>query len=121
MGILYHDEKKILWLFSQDVYPERDGTAENALRERMAKIMFDDAVKPDARTAVLISLAHYASLLTNNFAKEELQQHKGRIKSLAAGDILAAGATKSAIEAVQTAIIVAAIVPAITASVAVSH
>lgn len=121
MGILHHDEKKILWLFTQHVYPELDGTAENQLRDRMANVMFDEKVKPDARTAVLISLAHHASLLNNNFVKDELQQHQERIKSLADGDILATGATKSAIDAVQAAIMVATIIPAFTASVSTSH
>jgi siroheme synthase len=53
-------------------------------------------------------------LLKANFAPEELQQHKNRIKQLAKGDILAAGATQSAIQAVQAAIMVAAIMPAMT-------
>jgi Golgi phosphoprotein 3 len=113
LGILRQDEKKVLWVFTQQVYPELDGTCEDAIRNRMAKVMFDEAVKPDGPTAVLIALASHGGLLKPNFRPEELRQHKDRIKQLAQGDILAADATQSAIQAVQTAIMVAAILPAI--------
>ena len=114
MGILRHDEKKVLWLFTQQVYPELDGSYEDAIRDRMADVMFDDKVKPDGSTAVLIALASHAGLLKANFAPEELRQRKDRIKRLANGDILASGATQSAIQAVQAAIMVATIIPAMT-------
>lgn len=121
MGILRHDERKVLWLFTQQVYPELDGTYEDAIRDRMGKVMFDDNVKPDGPTAVLIALASHAGLLKANFAPEELRQRKARIKQLANGDILAAEATQSAIQAVQAAILVAAIIPAITVATTASH
>ncbi len=121
LGILRHDEKKVLWLFTQQVYPELDGTYEDAIRNRMAKVMFDDEVKPDGPTAVLIALASHAGLLKANFPPEELRQRKDRIKQLANGDILAAEATQSAIQAVQAAILVAAIIPAMTVATTASH
>ena len=79
----------------------------------MGDVMFNEKVKPDGPTAVLIALASHGGLLKANFAPDELRQHKKRIKQLADGDILAAEATQSAIQAVQTAIFVAATVPAI--------
>jgi Golgi phosphoprotein 3 len=121
LGILRHDERKVLWFFTQQVYPELNGSYEDAIRDCMGKVMFDETVKPDGPTAILIALASHGGLLKANFAPEELHQHKNRIKQLAKGDILAAGATQSAIQAVQAAIIVAAIIPAITVATTSSH
>lgn len=121
LGVLRHDEKKILWLFTQQVYPELDGTCEDAIRARMGSIMFDESVKPDPQTAVLIALASQGGLLRANFAPDELHQHKVRIEMLAKGDILATGATQAAIQAVQAAILIATIIPVITTTAATSH
>ena len=121
LGVLRHDEKKILWLFTQQTYPELDGTCEDAVRARMGHVMFDESVKPDARTAVLIALASHGGLMRANFAPDELRQHKARIESLANGDILAAGATQAAIQAIKSAILVATIIPVITTTAATSH
>ena len=113
MGILRHDEKKVLWFFTQQVYPELNGSYEDAIRDRMGGVMFDEKVKPDGSTAVLMALAGHGGLLKANFAPEELRQRETGSKKLAAGDILATSATQSAIQAVQAAIMVAAIIPAI--------
>lgn len=121
LGILRHDEKKVLWLFTQQVYPELDSTYEDEIRRRMAKVMFHSDVKPDGSTAVLIALASHAGLLKANFVQEEVRQHKDRIKQLSNGDIQAAGATQAAIQAVQAAILVAAIIPAMTVATTATH
>ena len=115
-GIVAEDKKKVLWVFTQRIYPELDGTFEDAIRDRMANIMFREATIPDGRTAVLIALARHASLLKPNFASAELEQHKVRINALANGNVLASDATKETIKAVQAAIIVATVVPAIVTS-----
>ncbi|MCR9198119.1 MAG: GPP34 family phosphoprotein [Planctomycetaceae bacterium] len=114
-GIVTADEKKVLWVFSRRIYPELDGTFEDEIRQRMAALMFRDAAA-DARTTVLVALARHAGLLKENFAPAELEQHQERIVNLASGNILAEGATQETIKAIQTAIIVAAIVPSIVAS-----
>ncbi len=80
----------------------------------MAKSMFDESVKPGGRDAVLISLASFSSLLEANFAKEELRQHKDRINKIVAGELLATGATKAAIDAVKTALMIATLIPVLT-------
>ena len=110
-GVLKQDEKKVLFLFTRRIYPELDGAWEDAVRNRMAAVMFDKNVLPDERTAVLIALASHSELLKANFAKDKLRQHKARIKELASGKLLAAGATQSAIEAVQIAVLVATTIP----------
>ena len=80
----------------------------------MAKTMFDDGVTPDSETAILIALAKHSNLLSANFSKDKLRQHKTRINDLANGDLLASGATKATIQAVQTAAMVAVMIPIIT-------
>jgi golgi phosphoprotein 3 len=111
LGILQPDERKVLFVFTQRVYPELDGTWEDSIRRRMADVMFHPDTTADVCTSALIALAHHADLLRPNFAADELRQHEARIKKLAAGEHLASDATKAAIQAVQAAIVVAATVP----------
>lgn len=115
-GILEQDERKILFMFTQKVYPELDGTFEDSIRSRMAEAMFNKEKPPAERTAVLIALASHADLLRHNFAPVELKQHKRRIKELAKGELLASNATKSAIDAVHAAAMSAAMIPIIASS-----
>ena len=121
MNKLYSLEIKILWFFTQKVYPELNGSVEDAIRQRMGEVMFNEKVKPDGPTAVLIALASHGGLLKANFVPEELRQHKARIKRLADGDILAAEATQSAIQAVQTAVFVATTIPIFIAATSASN
>lgn len=120
LGILKHDERKVLFLFTQQVYPELDGTWEDAIRARMADVMFRPGTEADVRTCALIALAFHADLLRSNFAKEELDQHRARIKELASGEHLASDSTKASIDAAQAAIVAATIIPAIMTSVVVN-
>ncbi len=113
--ILKRDEGKILWLFNKTTYPEVDGTYEDAIRARMAKFMFSADEKVDNRTAVLIAFASHAHLLKANFASVELKQHATRIEEIVNGSHLA-DATKAAMAAANAAIMVAVMVPAITAA-----
>ena len=82
LGILRHDERKVLWFFTQQVYPELNGSFEDAIRGRMGEVMFDEKVKPDGPTAVLIALASHGGLLKANFAPEELRQHKAAFQRI---------------------------------------
>ena len=118
LGILQQDERKALFIFTQRVYPELDGTCEDSIRRRMADVMFYPDTKADTRTSALIALSYHAGLLKANFAPDQLQQHRTRIKELASGEHLASDATKAAIEASQAAIFVATMVPVMVASAA---
>ena len=117
MGILKHEQDKVLWIFTRQVYPEIDPTCENEIRNRMGEIMFHDDVKPDHRTAILIALASHAGLLSWNFDKALLKEHRKRIDQIANGELLAAGATKGAIEAMQAAIIAATTAATVAATI----
>jgi hypothetical protein len=105
LGILHHDEKTVLWIFSQQRYPEIDGTYETDIRRRMADAMFNEDADPDDHTAVLIAVASHAGLLKANFSSEKLRQYKKRIQQLSQGEILATKATLSAIQAIQAAVV----------------
>lgn len=115
-GILKADRDKILLLFSRRIYPEIDPRPERELIERLRDAIFSETDGLDPRTVVLVALADSASLLPLVFDKKDLKNRKDRIARIVSGD-LAAQATKEAIEAIQAAILVACIVPAITTTV----
>ena len=115
-GILRADEDKILLIFSRKIYPEIDPKPERELVERLREAIFTEKNDLDSRTVVLVSLAHSASLLTMAFDKKDLKGRKTRIEQIIEGDALGE-ATQEAIEAVQAAIFVACILPAITTTV----
>lgn len=109
LGIVSKVEGKVLWIFTRRLWPELDGTYEDAIRKRMAEVMFDSKRLPDERTAVLIAIAVATDVLKANFPPVELRQHQARVKEISEGKRLAAGATKQAIEAAQAAIMAATI------------
>lgn len=111
VGVLKHDEKTVLWIFTRQVYPEIDGTVEESIRQRMAKVMFDPAASCDEKTLVLIALAKHGKLLDANFPKDQLAHHKDRIDSLASEACPLSEATKATIEAAEAAILVAVMIP----------
>lgn len=112
-GILEADEDKILLLFSRKIYPEIDPEPERAMVERLRKAIFGDSDRLDPRTVVLVSMAHSTGLLPTVFDKKDLKARKDRLERIINGDALGQ-ATKEAIEAVQAAVMVACILPAIT-------
>lgn len=120
LGILAKEEGRYLWIFTRKIWPEVDGSYEDAIRRRMADAMFFPEQKLDNRTAVLIALAKSVGSLEANFAAVELRQHESRINEIAAGKLLAAGATQEAIAAVEaamTAVMIASSVAVTAASV----
>ena len=111
-GVLQMKEKKFLFFFTRKVYPEADPSAENALKQRLATAMFGTG-EVDARDSVIIALANSVDILRHNFDRELLKSYKPRIKEISEGSLLPAGAAQEAIEAVRSAIFIAAIMPAI--------
>lgn len=111
-GILKVDQDQVLLIFSRTIYPEVDPRPENEIIDRMRRAIFTQIGEVDPRTAVLISLANAADLLRYAFDKKKLKEQKVRIESIANGDLVGQ-ATKEAIEAMQTAVMVAVMIPAI--------
>ena len=114
-GILKMDEKSILLLFTQRIYPEINPEPEREIINRLHNTIFTDTDDIDARTIVLLSLAKSANILPVIFGKKEVKQRKKRIEQIVNGDI-AGKATKEAIDAMQAAVMVACIMPAIMTS-----
>ena len=111
-GILRADEDKVLLIFTRKIYPEVNPEPENKLIERLREAIFTDTPEVDSRTVVLISIAKSADLLKMAFDKKELKKRKKRIEQIINGD-LAGKATQEAIQAMQAAVMVATIIPAI--------
>lgn len=111
-GILHEEEGTFLLLFSRRVYPETDPRPEQEIVERLRRAIFTDARDVDPRTVVLLSLANAAGVLRAVFDKKELKARRQRIEQVVNGEVMGKAA-KEAIEAMQVAVMVATIMPAI--------
>jgi len=111
-GILRADEDKVMLIFTRKLYPEVNPIPERELVERLREAIFTDTEDIDPRTVVLLSLANSTQLLKLDFDKKELKKQKKRIEQVVNGEITGK-ATKEAIAAMQAAIMVACIMPAI--------
>ncbi|MHC4727175.1 MAG: GOLPH3/VPS74 family protein [Planctomycetota bacterium] len=119
-GILRATEDTILLLFTRKIYPELNPVPERRLIERLRRAIFTDSRNVDPRTVVLISLADSTGLLKVVFDKKKLKDRKARIKEISNGEITGKAA-KEAIEALQAAIMVAVIMPAIMTTTIIHH
>jgi len=114
-GILRADEDKVLLLFTRRVYPEINPAPEREIVERVRAAVFTDEPRLEPRTVVLISLAHGADLLGENFGRRTVRSRKKRIEQIVNGE-LTGKATKEVIAACQAAVTVAVMVPVIVAA-----
>ena len=111
-GILREEDAKILLVFTRKTYPELNPAPERALVERLRQAIFTDTDAITPRTVVLVSLANSAGVLKAVFDKKELKARKDRIEKIVNGEI-AGKATQEAIQAMQTAVMAATIIPTI--------
>ena len=114
-GILKMDEDTVLLLFTRKIYPEVDPEPERMIIDRLKNAIFTDVDDFDARTIVLLSLAKSTNILPKIFDKKQLKQRKKRIEQIVNGEITGKAA-KDAIDAMQAAIMVTCIMPAIMTS-----
>jgi len=110
--VLKEDTGSVMKIFKRTIYPEADGGPEKDLRERMKKAIFTSTMQVEARTVVIVVLAQAADMLNKVFPKKKLKERKQRLEKLTSGQ-LAGKATKEAVEAVQAAIVVCAVIPAV--------
>jgi hypothetical protein len=114
-GILRMDEKKVLLLFTRKIYPELDPRPEREMVGRLDRAIFRETGDVAPRTVVLVSLADATGLLKVAFDKKKLKARKKRIEQIVNGE--ASGkATRDAIQAMQAAVAVACVMPAVTAT-----
>ena len=114
-GIVASEKEKVLWLFERRVYPEVNPEPEEQLRQEMRNVVLSDENDIEPRIAITIALANSASLLPQVFSKQELKDRKHRIKQIENGELVSKAA-KEAIQAIEAAVMIAAIMPAITAA-----
>ncbi len=117
LGVLKAETGKVLFIFNRRIYPEINALPEQDVLARLRVAIFEDGDVRDveARTAVLLALAHHSGLLPHAFDKKALKKRKTRIEAVIAGDLVG-DATKSAIQAIQAAVMVACVMPAIIVS-----
>jgi len=111
-GVLRASEDKVLLIFTRKIYPEVDPKPEKELIEKLHEAVFTDTMDVDPRTVVLTSLASSTGLLRLVFDKKELKARKKRIEQLVNGEATGKAA-QAAIEAMQAAIMVTVIIPAV--------
>ena len=111
-GILRADHDTILFVFTRRIYPELNPEPEKKIIGRLREAIFTDVEKLDPRTVVLVSLANAVGLLGANFDRRELKTRKKRIAQITNGE-LTGKAAKELIDAVQAAVVTAAMMPMI--------
>lgn len=111
-GIIEADTQKVLWLFTQKIYPEVNPEPERIIREQMRAVVLTDVTPSHPHLSLLIALAQSAYLLPEVFTKSELKAHKARIDAIAKGELLGEAAS-DIVNSVQAAIMVAVILPTI--------
>ena len=114
-GILRADKDKVLFVFKRRIYPEMDPSPEKKVVDQLRTAIFTDRGQLDPRTVVLISLANGGDLLNQTFGRKEVKARTKRIEHIVNGE-LTGKATKEVIAACQTAVMVAAIMPAMIAA-----
>ncbi len=111
-GILKEDEDKVMLIFTRKIFPEVDPEPERKIIERLREAIFTDSTELDARTIIITAIAQHGGLLKNFFDKKELKAKKSRIEDIIKGNV-AAEAAKESIEAIQAAMLMVAVMPAL--------
>jgi hypothetical protein len=107
-GVLRETEGEVLLLFRRRIYPTVDPGPERALIERIrAALESTEEISP--RTALLIGIADVTGCLSAIYDRRERKALKPRLRSIQEG-AAAVRATRGAIEAIQTAMIVTTVI-----------
>ena len=112
-GILRADEKKVMLLFTQKIYPEVNPEPEREVIEKLRRAIFEASGSVEERTSVLVSLANATGLLEITFGAKALKTRQRRIEEITHGEVLGQAA-RDAIEAVETAQTITSVVTTIT-------
>lgn len=104
-GILKEESKKFLFIFNWKHHPEVDGRAEQKIRHRLHRIVFDGEI-PDPLAVILLNLIKICSLTAEVFSEEKREIAEDRIEKIAAESEYDVAINKS-IEEMEAAIMVA--------------
>jgi hypothetical protein len=113
-GILVEESDTVLRVFRRTVYPESDHGPERELIKRLEKAIFTGTPHVDERTLVILALANATQILVKLFDRKRLKPRKARIEKLVSGQLVGK-ATQEAVAAIQAAMVVATIMPAVSA------
>ncbi|MFE5308543.1 GPP34 family phosphoprotein [Isoptericola sp. NPDC056573] len=113
-GVLRREDETVLWIFPTTSWPAADASHETRLRATCCEVLLG-LRDPDARTAALLATANGTPLVRRLVAPEDRRRAEARAKELAAGS-WASTAVKKAVDEMQTAVMVAVMVPAVTAT-----
>jgi hypothetical protein len=101
-GILRADERKVLLLFRQRIYPEVNPEPERRLIDRLNRALLGPGTDLEPRTLALVSLAYPAGLLRNAFDKRVLKRQRALLEMFLEREP-AGRAVKEAIQAAEAA------------------
>lgn len=87
-GVLRADERTVLLLFRQQIYPEVDPRPEREIRERLRRLVLAETTRRDERTLLLLSLADAGGLLPLLFEKRQLKERRQWVAQLVADEPL---------------------------------
>jgi hypothetical protein len=113
-GWVREERGKVLGLFPTRRWPAVDESHERRVRAELYSALVD-GVTPAPRTAALISLLSATKMTSKIFPDTDKKQVTKRAKEIAEGE-WAGKAVRQAVDAVNTAVIVAVTVPAVVAS-----
>jgi len=115
-GILAAEDGKIFFFFDKVYYPELNPKPEMRLISRLEKAIFGNSYHIDERTLILLSLLRKSELLKIPFDAKALKERRHHMKNICEGSLLGTS-TQAAVQAAQTALMVATIIPAVTTTV----
>ena len=114
-GTLEKRERRVLLLFHQNVYPERDARVEHDIRARVDAALLHGEM-PDAPTACLIHLAAACRVTDAIYPRDQHEAIKARIAELDDAGAAGANVVAALVAQAETAAVTAATMAAITAS-----
>ena len=114
-GTLEKRERRVLLLFHQNVYPERDARVEHDICARVDAALLHDET-PDAPTACLIHLAAACRVTDAIYPRAQHRAIEARIDELDDAGAAGANAVAALVAQAETAAVTAATMAAITAS-----
>lgn len=106
-GILRREEKKVLLIFTRQLYPEIDHEPEREIVERIRTAILEQAADVEPHTVLLVALVGAADMLKMVIDKKDLKAAKKRIKRIVDENPIGK-ATRQAVEAAQAAAFAAA-------------
>lgn len=112
-GWVREDRRKILGIFPSKIWPPVDESHERGVRRDLEQV-FVDGLDPNPRTAAIISLLSAVDAAAKAFPDADRKAIRKRAKDIAEEE-WAGAAVRKAVDAINSAVFVAVMVPAMTA------